>query len=115
MRKNTQRAYALWRAGKGSPLSERGKSVWTDGQNIYSYATILVAYAADADCAVFNATPYSVTTTTQQSGLRTLLKRDFLYRDLFVVCGIERGDARASSLLDACAALQREWAAVADL
>lgn len=70
-RKNVEKVYAAWQRGVKLDL----KSISTDGRTIWSYRTWLVHRESDGDV-LFNSTHYSQTTTTQQNGLRQLLRED---------------------------------------
>lgn len=75
MRKNVQDAYRRWRQGDDSTPAQRGTSIWSNGRDIYSYATCLLTNTPDGRV-IMNATRYSVTTTQQQNSLLVLLNRD---------------------------------------
>lgn len=66
MRKNTARVMTAWAAGKDDM---RDRSLWTDGQSVYSYATAILAIANDG-MPIVNVTRYSNTTTNHQNGMR---------------------------------------------
>lgn len=68
MRKNAAAVYAAWLDGR--PL-RRARSIWTDGESIYSYDTAILA--RDAANVILNVTKYSQTTTTHQNGLAVAL------------------------------------------
>lgn len=73
MRKNTRRVYEAWREFR---LDTRDRSVWTNGQTVYSYGTAILTRYGLAARVGLNVTPYSVTTTAHQSGLLDLLRQD---------------------------------------
>jgi hypothetical protein len=61
----------------------RSRSIWTDGETVYSYGTALLTRINEegrGDCElIFNATKYSVTTSRQQNDLRELMEENYLY------------------------------------
>jgi hypothetical protein len=65
VRKNCSDTLKAWRAGKS--LGDSSKSIWTDGQNIYSYGTCLVTRLNES--LLLNRTKYSITTTIHQNAL----------------------------------------------
>jgi len=69
MRKGTQNAYNAWIQGR-SWKSQR--SLWTNGDIIYSYSTPILWRDASGRL-VFNVAKYSVTTSVHQNGLRVIL------------------------------------------
>lgn len=75
MRQNTQKAFNAWNVGKVYRAPGRnGSPIWTDGRSIYSYSTPILQRADDAvGPARLNVSRYSVTTSQQQNGLRSLL------------------------------------------
>ena len=83
MRKNCAEAMDAWNSNErgGKP----GSAIWTDGVHVYSYQTCLLAYREAGDLldleqeavVVVNATRYSVTTSTHQSGIAEYLNRYF--------------------------------------
>lgn len=75
MRQNTQKAFNAWNAGKNYRAPGRnGSPIWTDGRSIFSYGVaILTRPDYSAQSIRLNVTKYSVTTSQQQNGLRTLL------------------------------------------
>lgn len=68
MRVNTRKTLNAFLAKK--PLKP-ARSIWTDGNNIYSYSTILAS--RQNDDILFNNTKYSVTTTIHQHALVSAL------------------------------------------
>lgn len=69
MRKNTVDTFRAWQARR--PYKGGGSAVWTDGQSIYSYSTLILERKGDE--VWFNQKRYSVTTTNHQNGLRNLM------------------------------------------
>ncbi len=74
MRKNCKRAYKAWTDSKAL---RPAKSIWTDGETLWSYGTPLLALAENGETVVFNATRYSVTTSIHQSALRAELRLEY--------------------------------------
>ena len=70
MRKNTTSIYDSCKNGK----VKKGKSISTDGNYIFSYATKIISH--DEGVITLNTRKYSNTTSRQQSNLRELLKFD---------------------------------------
>lgn len=69
MRKNTRSVTTAWREGQPE---ERQRSIWTDGEDIYSYATCIAAGLTDergTRLLVLNQSHYSPTTTNHQNGV----------------------------------------------
>jgi hypothetical protein len=101
MRKNTAEVLRAWKNNKPSRKSE---SIWTDGENIWSYGTcILTARKMESDPLhswIFNNTKYSVTTSQQQSALRAELGTN----RLLMVDDLRRG-ARPEDLVRAAEAI----------
>lgn len=71
MRVNATKVVAAWMEGRECRLA---RSIWTDGEAIYSYGTCIVERAG-AGVVLFNRTPYSVTTTGHQNALASWLQR----------------------------------------
>jgi hypothetical protein len=97
MRKNTRAVVEAFQARK--PL-KACRSIWTDGQNIFSYDTCLVARSPHTGHLTINTTKYSPTTSRHQSGIALLLQP-------FTVGGMWRGvsaDALVQSGLDSMCA-----------
>ena len=69
MRRNTEKAVRAWEQGK---VCRTASSIWTDGEALYSYRTVLVTREAGA--LFVNRTKYSPTTSCQQSGLSYALR-----------------------------------------
>jgi hypothetical protein len=69
MRRNTQKAVSAWEKGKACTAAS---SIWTDGEALYSYRTVLVT--REAGWLFVNRTKYSVTTSCQQSGVSYALR-----------------------------------------
>lgn len=65
--KNTFNAWITGRKFKNAP------SIWTDGQNIYSYGTVIVR-RDERNTIHFNVTRYSKTTSTHQNGLMEIFR-----------------------------------------
>jgi len=78
MRRNTQQAVTAWEKGKASRAAS---SIWTDGEALYSYGTVLVT--REAGWLFVNRTKYSTTTSCQQSGV------SYALRGLAQVCYVE--------------------------
>ena len=74
MRKNLQRVLAAW--NKGEETTKPGETISTDGRNIYSYWTCIVARTPTGGV-VFNASEYSPTTKRQQNAIRAALLVNF--------------------------------------
>ncbi len=76
MRTTTKTAITLFHQGKASPPSQRGTSIWTDGETIWSYGTALVTRLSSHGFHGYalNMTTYSRTTTDKQSSLRRELQ-----------------------------------------
>ena len=73
MRQNTQKAFNAWNAGKNYRAPGRnGSPIWTDGRTIFSYSKPILARQENGP-ARLNSIKYSVTTSQQQNGLRSLL------------------------------------------
>jgi hypothetical protein len=64
MRKNTQRVLDAWQQGKSAHPSA---AIWTDGENIWSYDTCILATDLATGRRVMNRTKYSVTTSGHQN------------------------------------------------
>ena len=65
MRKNTREVFDAWMNG----IANCGQdSIWTDGERIFSYQTILVERTPRGP--VVNVTKYSQTTSTHQNAIR---------------------------------------------
>ena len=75
MRQNTQKAFSAWNAGRNYRAPGRnGSPIWTDGRSIYSYTTPILQRPDESSEPVrLNVSKYSVTTSQQQNGLRSLL------------------------------------------
>ena len=75
MRKNTSTVLEAWE--RNAPKGKEGDSIWTDGENIFSYRTCLVAPADFLDPIhapfILNRTKYSTTTTQKQNSLATYI------------------------------------------
>ncbi len=69
MRKNCRETVRHWLLEKPSAPAQQGKSIWTDGRNIYSYQTCLVTRSPWAGTMILNRTRYSQTTTVHQNAL----------------------------------------------
>lgn len=79
MRKNTERVFRAWIEDRPDI---KDRSIWTDGRNVYSYGTCIIAVVNDsperkAVQVVLNTTKYNHTTSTQVSGLRGMLRDNF--------------------------------------
>jgi hypothetical protein len=83
MRVGTRRVFDAWVDYKEDRTQN---AIWTDGESIYSYGTVLLIegdtfmnklangmHTASRGKIVLNRTTYSKTTTTHQNGLATLL------------------------------------------
>ena len=96
MRKNAERVLEAWKMGREY---RRASSCWTDGQNVWSYATCLAT--RDGVAVVMNAEKYSPTTSNYQSAIRQWARWEGL--DLIEV-DTERGrGAQPHHLTDALA------------
>lgn len=69
MRKNTAEVMEAWNFYKTK--GKRGDSIWTDGNNVFSYDTCILTYGPNGGR--LNTTKYSVTTTTHQNGIKAWL------------------------------------------
>ena len=78
MRRNTEKAVRAWEQGK---TSRAASSIWTDGEALYSYRTVLVT--REAGWLFVNRTKYSPTTSCQQSGV------SYALRGIAQVCYVE--------------------------
>lgn len=67
MRKNTKTVLDKFNTDTAFHFSNR-PSIWTNGDQIYSYQTCIVERVAD-DCVIVNMTKYSQTTTIHQNAL----------------------------------------------
>ena len=72
-RKNTTDAFNAWKDGQSC---RKSKTIWTEGNIIYSYTTPIVV--KENGQIKFNGTRYSVTTSCQQNSLRYLLEKNGL-------------------------------------
>jgi hypothetical protein len=81
MRTNCRNAITLWGAGRPSPRSALGGSIWTDGLALFSYWTALAGTLRDGTV-VLNTTRYSTTTSTHQNALRAEFPRAVLVDDI---------------------------------
>ena len=68
MRKNTQEVYRAWKMGRAL---HRCRSIWTDGETVYSYSTPILRYKLGAP--MMNMVKYSRTTSNHQNSLTALL------------------------------------------
>jgi hypothetical protein len=68
MRRNTEKTVRAWEQGKAC---KSASSIWTDGEALYSYRTVLLT--REAGWLFVNRTKYSPTTSCQQSGLSEAL------------------------------------------
>ena len=77
MRKNTQRAFEAWQAGRSYRAPGRnGSPIWTVGGIVYSYGEEIARFSDASDKrAVINMEKFSVTTSCQQGGLYQLMVR----------------------------------------
>jgi hypothetical protein len=87
MRKNCRRAMKGMSEGKPSRGSE---SIWTDGVNVYSYRTCILARVSE-HTAVLNRSQYSITTTIHQNAIAAWSMLEFGIRILDIVHGLDRG------------------------
>ena len=79
MRASTLRVFNAW---INQENDRQQNSVWTNGDDIYSYGTVIVSRVDDE--VIFNSTRYSNTTTRHQNGIALLLKQsdiDFIEVD----------------------------------
>ena len=95
MRKNTERLLDAWHQGR----SDRGsESIWTDGENIWSYDTCILARQDENSPAtnpyVLNMTKYSPTTSQHQNAIHETVPT---HTGLAIVSGVMRG-ARPADL-----------------
>jgi hypothetical protein len=74
MRKNLQEVFKSWIAGAENA---KQKSIWTDGDTIYSYGTALATFGDNLGEAILNRTKYTRTTSAQQGALAYLLGMEF--------------------------------------
>lgn len=72
MRKNTQDTFKAWQAGR--KFNGGGASIWTDGEDIFSYATRIVT--REGQRVLFNQEKYSATTSNHQNSLRMLMAQN---------------------------------------
>jgi hypothetical protein len=72
MRKNVQEVFDAWTVGREL---RKTQSIWTDGDNIFSYGTAIATFGEYVDEAVLNVTKYSPTTSNHQNALRVLMER----------------------------------------
>lgn len=70
MRKNVQAVFQAWQGGKACKACD---AVWTDGKHVFSYRTCIAALDESTGHVVMNMTWYSMTTSTHQGALRSLL------------------------------------------
>lgn len=91
MRKNTEAVIRAFEFGRAAHPSE---SIWTDGDSIYSYQTVLLATLANGKYAL-NVTRYSNTTTQHQNALRA----EFYGRIVATFDNLPRG-IKARELVD---------------
>jgi hypothetical protein len=70
MRASTLRVFNAW---INQENDRQQNSVWTNGDDIYSYGTVIVSRVDDE--VIFNSTRYSNTTTRHQNGIALLLKQ----------------------------------------
>lgn len=72
MRQNARAVLEAWR---NDVPKRAAQSIWTDGENIWSYGTCIATPDPDAPGQlIFNQTPYSVTTSGHQSALAAELR-----------------------------------------
>jgi hypothetical protein len=79
MRASTLRVFNAW---INQENDRQQNSVWTNGDDIYSYGTVIVSRVNGE--VIFNSTRYSNTTTRHQNGIALLLKQsdiDFIEVD----------------------------------
>lgn len=86
MRVNCSAVLAAFLAGR---TCRDSYSIWTDGTAIYSYGTCLAVWD-NYGGVIFNATPYSVTTTTHQNALRSALPVVAIVNDAPMGCSQSR-------------------------
>lgn len=74
-RKNTQQAVEAWiKGGQYRARGRNGSPIWTSGGVLYSYSTTIGKWSdADPNTAILNTDTYSVTTSCQQNGVRSIL------------------------------------------
>lgn len=99
----TVRAFKCWGRNEESRSSDMGGSLWTDGRNLYSYATCLVTPMIHEngndrhDAFIFNETKYSATTSNKQHAIRL----DYRHCELYSVSGIDRGRGSETAMREA--------------
>lgn len=69
MRKNTFTIMEAWNFDRAK--GKAGDSIWTDGQNVYSYQTCILVYGPNGS--ILNVGKYSRTTSTHQNGVKEWL------------------------------------------
>lgn len=74
-RVNTTKAFEAWQQGKFfRARGRKGSPIWTDGTAVYSYQKQVAKWSdADGRVAIVNCHRYSVTTSCQVGGLKSLL------------------------------------------
>ena len=106
MRKNCQQVVSHWLMGQEL---RKAPSIWTDGESIYSYNTVILANVNGN--LVLNRTKYSSTTTTHQNaiaawleayGLNTI-EAEYGTTHCVVVENVPIGSKSDNSLLEALA------------
>lgn len=70
MRVNATKAFEAFLCGKSAKPAQ---SIWTDGDRLWSYGTVLAQRLNDGTI-VFNRTGYSTTTTVHQNALAAAFK-----------------------------------------
>jgi hypothetical protein len=73
MRKNLSKVYNYFHVGREC---REARSIWTDGDTIYSYGTAIATYGDYIDEVVVNVTKYSPTTSTHQNAILVQLRKE---------------------------------------
>lgn len=83
MRKNCELAYKAWTDSKAL---RPAKSIWSDGDTLWSYGTALAAVDPARSMVVLNRTRYSVTTSIHQSALAAEMRlEDYVLVEVYDV------------------------------
>lgn len=73
MRKNALKVYNYFHVGREC---REARSIWTNGDTIYSYGTAIATYGDYVDEVVVNVTKYSPTTSCHQNAIVQQLSRE---------------------------------------
>lgn len=100
MRKNARAALKSW---WGDRPNKRAKSIWSDGENLWSYDTCLVTWLVSGwpeddpsteeryEAVIINRSRYSVTTSAHQTAIHASLSQRLGAANVIVVEDLDRG------------------------